>query len=195
MTDNKKLAKYKERVYDILEKCRYNEESQKKPTHLSYGLFQGKFVLDNLQKKELLSLYSKAIKAGVKDFSILETQKEYGPVIVDIDLEDLEEDYSEGDRLYDEDMIADIAGKYIEAINYYLNVSKETLKDTLKCFVFEKEKPTKKEDTLKDGFHMIFPDTCVHTKIRHLIRSKVVKKCIEENCKTIPSFNYENKTK
>jgi hypothetical protein len=46
-------------------------------------------VLDNLQKKELLSLYSKAVKVGVNDFSILETQKDYGPVIVYIDLEAL----------------------------------------------------------------------------------------------------------
>ena len=183
MTDTKKLGKYKERVYDLLEKNRFTggDDCNKKPTHLSYGLFQGKFVLDNLQRKELLSLYSKAIRAGVKDFSILETQKEYGPVIVDIDLEGLESDYNPGDRLYDEDMIVDITGKYIEAINYYLNVSKDTLKDTLKCFVFEKPKPTQKDDTLKDGFHIIFPDTCVHTKIRHLIRSKVVKQCLEEN--------------
>ena len=181
MTDNKKLAKYKERVYDLLEKNRYNEDSQKKPTHLSYGLFQGKFVLDDLQRKELQSLYSKAIKVGVSDFSILETQKEYGPIIADIDLEALEEDYQNGERLYDKDMITDIAGKYIESINYYLNVSNLTLKDTLKCFVFEKGKPTQKEDMLKDGFHLIFPDTCVHSKIRHLIRSKVVLKCIDEN--------------
>jgi P4 family phage/plasmid primase-like protien len=181
MTDSNKLAKYKERVYELLDKNRYCEDSQKKPTHLAYGLFQGKFILDNLQKKELLSLYSKAIKVGVKDFSILETQKEYGPVIVDIDLEALEESYPDSKRLYDENMIVNIINKYIEAINYYLNITKDTRKDTLKCFIFEKEKPTKKEDTLKDGFHIIFPETCVHSKIRYLIRSKVVKQCIDEN--------------
>ena len=181
MIDNKRLAKYKDRVYELLEKNRYSESNQKKPTHLSYGLFQGKFSLGNLEKKELLSLYSKAIKAGVKDFSILETQKEYSPIIVDIDLEDLEENYNKDDRLYDEDMIINIASKYIEAINYYLHISKETAKDTLKCFVFEKPKPTQKDEKIKDGFHLIFPETCVQSKIRHLIRNKVVKKCIDDN--------------
>ena len=181
MTDSKKLAKYKERVYDLLEKHRYTEDSQKKPTHLSYGLFQGKFVLDELHRKELLNLYAKAIKAGVSDFSILETQKEYSPIIVDIDLEALEENYSSGERLYDEDMIINIISKYNESINHYLNVSNGTLKDNIKCFVFEKKNPTNKDDTLKDGFHLIFPDTCVHTKIRHLIRNRVVKHCVKDN--------------
>ena len=84
MTDIKKVAKYKQRVYELLEKHRYNDDTRKKPTHLSYGLFQGKFVLDELHCKEMLSLYSKAIKAGVTDFSILEIQKEYSPIIVDV---------------------------------------------------------------------------------------------------------------
>jgi P4 family phage/plasmid primase-like protien len=180
MTDSKKVAKYKERVYDLLDKHRYTDDSQKKPTHLSYGLFQGKFVLDELQRKELLSLYSKAIKAGVKDFAILETQKEYAPIIVDIDLEAPEENYSNGERLYNEDMVLDIIGKYNESINHYLNISNGTLKDIIKCFVFEKKNPTNKGDTLKDGFHLIFPDTCVHTKIRHLIRNRVVEACIKD---------------
>ena len=85
--DHKKLAKYKQRVYDFLENNRYTDESKEKPTHLSYGLFQGKFVLDKLKRKEFFELYIKAVDAGVNDFSLLETQKEYGPLIIDIDLE------------------------------------------------------------------------------------------------------------
>jgi len=187
MTDIKKIAKYKRCVYDLLDKHRYTDDSQQKPTHLSYGLFQGKFVLDELHRKELVSLYSKAIKAGVTDFSILETQKEYSPIIVDIDLETLEETHSKNKRLYDENMIINIITKYNESINHYLNV-----KDIIKCFVFEKKKPTNKEDILKDGFHLIFPDTCVHTKIRHLIRNRVVSACVKD--KTFDGYlNYPEK--
>ena len=186
MTDIKKLAKYKQRVYELLEKHRYNDDTRKKPTHLSYGLFQGKFVLDELHCKELLSLYSKAIKVGVTDFSILEIQKEYSPIIVDIDLESLVENHSNDERLYNEKMILNIISKYNESINHYLNVSNGALKDIIKCFVFEKKKPTNKEDILKDGFHLIFPDTCVHTKVRHLIRNRVVSACVDD--KTFDGF-------
>ena len=171
---------YKKSVYDILEKNRHTDDSPLKPTHYSYGFCQGKFLLNNLQQKELQRLYAKAIKSGVDDFAILEVQKEYAPIIVDIDLE-LNKDSCQNKRMYNKRMITNIIKKYIDAIKYYLNISKDNLKDTLKCFLFEKPKATTKEDILKDGFHLIFPDTCVQTNVRHLIRNHVVKKCLEEN--------------
>jgi P4 family phage/plasmid primase-like protien len=175
--DNKKLAKYRERVYDILEKNRYEEGTSKtEPTHQSYGMFYGTFCLDKLQRKEFLSLYTKAISAGVDNLSILERQKEYAPIIVDIDLEIPTENYKKGTRLYTEDLVNDIIGKYVEAINTYLDVPKSPFK----ICVFEKKAPQEKELTYKDGFHIMFPDICASTKIRHLLRYKVVKMCEDD---------------
>ncbi len=175
-TDSKKLAKYKERVYDLLEKNRYNEDSKDTPTHQSYGLFRGTFVLDKLQRKEFMALYTKAVSSGVTDFSILERQKEYAPIVVDIDLEIPSEDYTEGSRLYNNDLVLNVAQKYINSINTFLDVPKNQFKVCL----FEKQKPQEKEGTFKDGFHLMFPDLCVQTKVRHLLRYKVVKMCDDE---------------
>ena len=59
MTDisNKKLGKLKQKIYDFLERHRYSDESKEKHTHLSYGMFAGKFVLDKNQRKEFMKLY------------------------------------------------------------------------------------------------------------------------------------------
>jgi P4 family phage/plasmid primase-like protien len=168
--------KLKKRVYDLLDKCRYNEDSKAIPTHQSYGLFCGVFVLNKTQRKELMNLYIKAINAGVKDFSILERQKEFAPIIVDIDLEIPTEDYKNDTRLYNNKLIFNIIKKYIYAINTYL----ETNNKDFKICLFEKAKPQEKEGIYKDGFHIVFPDICVQTKMRHLIRYKVVKMCEDE---------------
>ena len=174
--DSKKLAKLKERVYDLLDKNRFNENTKVEPTHQSYGLFRGVFVLDKLNRKEFMELYTKAIIGGVKDLSILERQKDFAPIIIDVDLELPSEEYKIGSRLYNNNMIIDITKKYIEAINTYLDVPDGQFRICL----FEKPKPQEKEGIFKDGFHVMFPDLCVYTKMRHLIRYKVVKMCDEE---------------
>ena len=171
----KKTAQLKDAVYDILSKNRITEESKTKESHRSYGLFQGKFALDKSQRKLFNAAYIKAISKGVNDLSILEVQKEYAPIIVDIDLEMPSENYKSG-RLYDNEMILNIIGKYVESINTYLDVSK----DNFKICLLEKEKPTLKDGNCKDGFHLMFPNLCVQTQMRHLIRYKVVKMCEEE---------------
>lgn len=174
--NDKKLFKLKERVYDLLDKNRFNDDTKVEPTHQSYGLFRGVFVLDKLQRKEFMELYKKAIVHGVKDFSILERQKDYAPIIVDIDIEIPSEDYKLGSRLYNNKMVINIIKKYIEAINTYINIPDNQFRICL----FEKPNPQEKDGIFKDGFHIMFPDICVHTKLRHLIRYNVVKVCDEE---------------
>ena len=93
--NNKKFLKSKQKVYDYLSKFRCNDENKSKATHLSYGLFAGKFILDKDQRKEFMTYYASAIENGVDDFTILETQKEYAPLIIDIDLEIPLENYKQ----------------------------------------------------------------------------------------------------
>jgi len=174
--DNKKISKLKERVYDLLDKNRCNEDNKDSATHSSYGLFRGTFTLDNIQRKELMEIYTKAINAGVTDLSILERQKEFAPIIVDIDLEVPVDNYENDTRLYDDDMIQNISKKYLESIRTYIDVPEHKFK----FFLFEKNKPTIRDDIVKDGFHLVFPDLCIQTKVRHLLRYKVVKMCEEE---------------
>lgn len=174
--DIKKLNKMKDRVYELLEKNRHNDANKEGPTHLSYGLFNGKFFLDKTQRKEFMALYSKAVSNGVNDFSILERPKDYAPIIVDVDLEIPSDNYVEGTRLYSDELILNVIQKYLSSINKYLDVPEEKLEVCL----FEKQKPTEKEGTYKDGFHLVFPQLCVETKVRHLLRYYVVRMCDEE---------------
>ena len=91
----------------FLNKCRYkaeNEEDKNKITHLSYGNFNGTFSIDKEQVKEFLSLYNEAIKNG-NVLSILERQKKYGPLVIDIDLVIEEVETKNEIRLYNNKMI------------------------------------------------------------------------------------------
>ena len=71
-------------VYAFLTKRK--TEDPKKYTHLSYGLFSGKFSINKQDHKEFIKLYIDAINDGINDFSILEKQPEYSRIIVDVDL-------------------------------------------------------------------------------------------------------------
>jgi hypothetical protein len=119
--------------------------------------------------------YISAIENGVDDLGILEIQKEYAPLIIDIDLEIPSENYK-GGRLYDNQMVLDISEKYIKSLNNYLDVSKV---DYRVCLL-EKKNPVEKEGVYKDGFHLMFQELYVTKQIRHLIRHNVVKMCEDD---------------
>ena len=176
MTDKinpKKILKYKEKVYEFLNRFRCTDDNKDKATHLSYGgMFSGKFFLDKDNKKDFMTKYTDAIENGVTDFSILETQKDFSPLIIDIDLEYPSENYK-GERLYDNSMILNIAKKYNKSINNFLDV--EDIEYDI--YVLEKNNPTEKDGVHKDGFHMMFPEIIANKQIRHLIRHHVVKEC------------------
>ena len=175
INNNKNLLRYKEKVHNFLKQNKYTEESSEKHTHLAYGTFSGKFVITKEKRKDFMDLYINAITHGVDDLVILEKQKEYAPIIIDIDLKIPCEDYN-NKRLYNEKLILNIAKKYIDTIQIYLNVSKKNLNFVL----LEKNHADKKDQIYKDGFHIMFPLISTNEKIRHLIRYKVVKMCNDE---------------
>lgn len=172
---NKKRIKAKKRVLEFLEKHRYNDEEHEAPTHRSYGMFNGNFHLDKETRKDFMRLYVDAIEQEVNDFSILEVQKEYSAILVDIDLEVPKEDHK-GGRLYDNELVLNIINKYIFAINTYLDISKSNVQ----IIFLEKDQLLEKEFNYRDGFHLYFDNVCASAKIRHLIRHKVVEMCNEE---------------
>lgn len=140
-------------------------------SHVSLGghVFHGKF---NITSKENNKILTKFISKGMKYniyLPIAELPQEYGPIKVDIDLKIPEENYNEG-RLYSDDMILDIIGKYREAITKFLN----TTDNNMTCILFEKEKPVKKNGEYKDGFHVIFPYLIVKEQVRYLICEEVI---------------------
>ena len=155
-------------INKILDEGRIPPGQQTQITHVSMGGNKGKFCLNKVLRKKLVKSLAEATELGM-DYHIAEMPKEYGPIIFDIDLDMKKADYKK-DRLYDDDMIVEVVQYYRTAINKYLNVSKEQLK----VCIFEKEAPTTKETTIRDGFHGFFHQICTSDKIRHLIRNEVV---------------------
>jgi P4 family phage/plasmid primase-like protien len=178
MTDKqnaKKIDQYKKNVIDFLNNHRYKDDMIEKPTHQSWGnIIQGRFYIDNTEIKDFMEIYSDAIENNVTDLSILEVQKEFSPIIVDVDLKIPIEDY-DNKRLYDNKLIFDIIKKFLLIIDTYLEYDRTNFKICL----FEKENLTKLDEICKDGFHIMFPDICANPNMRHLIRHKVVKLCNE----------------
>lgn len=189
MTNINNQSNYKKNIYNYLDNHRYIEGSNNKTTHVAYGYeFSGKFVLNNEERKEFLKLYSIAIKNNVKNLTILETQKEYGPILIDIDLKipyDNEE-HKCIKKLYTKSLIKNIINKYNSSINTYLNIK------TYRIVLLEKEKCEIKDNIIKDGVHIVYPDICANSNIKHLIRLKVVESCNADN--TFKNFLYGSET-
>jgi hypothetical protein len=179
MTENSKLnlnqvKKLKDNVYKFLEKYKVTGGPETKFTHVSMGdSFFGKFNLDKKAYKEFLEYYCEAVNYGVV-FSIAEKPKDYGPILIDIDMELPIDDYNNG-RLYNINIIFEIINAYREGLKTFLELGDDELIVTL----HEKEQPTKKATVLKDGFHLIFNNICAHYKVRHLVRDYVIKKLEE----------------
>jgi len=166
-----KVKKYEKKIHDYLTKYRVGQGSNIKYTHVSMGdTFVGKFLLDNNTCKEFNELYAEAIENGAQ-FNIAEKPKTYGPILIDIDLEILKEDYVEGTRLYDENMYFEIINMYRKVLLNFLDLDSKELIASL----FEKPNPTMKPTTVKDGFHIIFHNITAHNKLRHLVRYYVVR--------------------
>lgn len=166
-----KVRKYQKSIEDYLNKTRVGSGGTIKYTHVAMGEnFYGKFMLDKHQIKEFTKLYAEAVEYGVI-FSIAEKPKDYGPLLIDLDLEIPLEDHN-GERLYNDDMIYEVINTYREAACEYLDLGSEELAAS----VFEKPKPSRKATTIKDGVHIIFHGVTTHYKVRYLIRNKVVQR-------------------
>lgn len=167
----KKITKLKDIVYKFIEKHKVIGGSDVKFTHVSMGdSFFGKFNLDKKARKEFLEHYSNAVEYGAV-FSIAEKPKDYGPILVDVDLELPLDEYKTNERLYNNNMIIDVINTYRKSLKKFLDLNDSELQVTL----HEKEQPTKKTTIVKDGFHLIFNNICAHYKVRHLVRNDVVK--------------------
>ena len=163
-----KINKYQIIVQDYLNQFRVGSGSEY--THVAMGEnFCGKFMLDKHQIKEFTKIYAEAVQYGVV-FSIAEKPKDYGPLLIDLDLEIPLENHN-GNRLYNDDMIYELINTYRNVASKYLNLNAEELIAS----VFEKPKASTKSNIIKDGVHIIFHGITAHYKLRYLIRDDVVK--------------------
>ena len=144
--------------------------------------FKGKFYIKDDKIENFYKIYTEAAEKKYK-LSIAEKPKDYGPILIDIDLKIDKNKYVDGTRLYNDEMIKLVIDTYRQALNNYLDLSEEEISVSL----FEKSKPTKIKDYIKDGFHLIFAGINIHYKLRYVIRNYVIE-LLKDN-ETFKNFN------
>lgn len=134
--------------------------------------YRGKFYLDAKNHKKFYKLYTEAINNGAA-LSLAEKQNNNGPLIVDVDLNQANEN-----RLYNLEMVLLIINTFRTVLKNYINIESD---EQLNVALFEKDKPCNKNGIFKDGFHLIFNNINIHFKLKYLIRDKVVKLLSDNN--------------
>lgn len=130
--------------------------------------FKGKFNVINDNYEQFIKIYAESVEEG-NTYNIAEKPKDIGPILVDIDLKKSCDDYEAG-RLYNNEMIFAVIDAYRTSLKKYLNLDDAELK----VAYFKKPNPTLIKNYVKDGFHLIFYNINVNTKLRFLIRSEVI---------------------
>ena len=172
----KKMNETKKCLIDFLNENRCRDNLGVTPTHMSWGsVIQGKFYISNENINKFIELYINAIKSNVTDLSILEVQKEYSPIIVDIDLKS--PTLLSNERLYNTNLVKNIIRKYVSIMDKYFIYNEHNFQ----IYLFEKQKPTQMDGIFKDGFHILFPYVIASSDLRHLIRYQVVELCNDDN--------------
>jgi len=154
------------KIFTFLETKRADADI--KPTHLAYGNeFNGKFFLDPLSTKEFMKLYID--NNNEYQYHILEKQKDYGPILIDIDLEEVN---PTNQRLYNNDNILYLVKQYFNTLN-------DLLKDKIDFNIVVLEKPCatiKNDGCVKDGFHLMIMDLCLSIDDRYKLRDSILAK-------------------
>lgn len=145
-------------------------ENGSKCTHTSMGKPLGAYSIPNSELNIFYDLYNKHYKEGIIPLHIIERHSEYSPIVIDIDFK-FEENIEE--RQYDEDIIKDIINLYNEAISECFIIDNE---NQLTSFVFERTKPYKSKQIIKDGIHIMYPYIISKPNIQYLVREKVLKR-------------------
>lgn len=150
--------------YEFMKK--YKVGPGQKMSHTFMGKPYGRYNIRNNKQttKKFFNLYNKALEENANLY-LIEVHKEYGPIIIDIDM--LQQEKS---RLYNLETIKLVLETYIKYINKYIDTSNLDYN----IYVTEKDNPSSKNDNYKDGFHIIIPDICIKTEIKYLIRQEVV---------------------
>lgn len=158
-------------------------------THTSWGWKNGKYHIPIKNNKEFLKLYSKVIKHGIptkQPLTLTEKPSEYSPYYVDLDFKINKTKHNINDGLlYDIETIKKLVTLYYITFKKYLDIT-----DTnLLAVIFEKDGLEDKKIFWGNGIHIIFPNICIDSKLKHIIRNNVIEACKKSSL----LLNYDNK--
>jgi P4 family phage/plasmid primase-like protien len=164
MSIEEKNKKARDSFFKLLKS--YRKISGEPFTHTSLGYPKGCYDIKGGRRPKLIKLYGKALRAGA-EIHLTETHRDQSPVLIDCDWK-----YNyPAKRYYTLDNIKVLIGEYNKVIKHYLQIEEESLL----AFVMEKEKPTSKQDCIKDGIHIVYPNICINNELAYVLRNEVVK--------------------
>lgn len=142
-------------------------------THTCFGPPWGTYNITNDDMSQFLDLYNKLYKKI--DFHFTEKPNQVAPLCVDIDFK-FASIYKE--RTYKKETIRLLVNRINNRITEYFDIDE----DNIQAFVFEKETPTheEKNNTYKDGFHIMYPYIPMETNMRYYIIDRVREDVEEE---------------
>jgi len=155
ISDYKK--KYKEFITFLNEyKLDKNDSHSPKKSHTLMGHPFGSYNIPDNKLEDFYKVYSNVI-GGKHNLTVVERPKVISLLVFDIDYHS-----KKSKRIYNFNHIRDVYNAACLIIKKYFEISD----DILKCYVFEKKKPTKKKDSYKDGFHILFPNAVMNNEMR-----------------------------
>ena len=173
---------------DFMNKKRLKDNNKKTITHISIGDYSkgdlmGSFSIDDNDMITFYNLYNKVYLDGY-NLHMLESPKEFGPIVIDIDFK-YELFKNSQKRIYTDYDINNIIKYYTNSILKYIKLDEE-YSENYNVYVLEKKSPriiTELEDKneYKDGLHLIFPNLCISVDTQLLIRLDVIEKLKENN--------------
>ena len=129
----------------------------------------GRFFISDEDKATFDKYYKRAVLQKGSTYHILESSKQYAPIVCDIDF-NVSKSENNTTRCYNNDTILDCIRLYNESISKFLNIPK----NRIQAFVMEKSAPCEKDSYLKDGIHIIYPFICARVELRKAIRENVI---------------------
>ena len=173
---------------EFLTKRKIKDNGDKKMSHISIGdynkgFLMGSYSIDDNDMITFYNLYNKTLIEGF-NLHMLESPKEQGPIIIDIDFK-YELFKNSESRIYTDYDINNIIKYYTENINKYIILNDEENENCI-AYILEKNKPKllnelENKFEYKDGIHIIFPNLCVSTNTQLLIRLNTIEQMRENN--------------
>ena len=179
----KNRKNYTQDYYNFIAEHRVQRGEQY--SHTSLGHPKGCYLIDQKDKDKFFNLYKKALGEKTELF-MSEVHRSQGPIIIDLDIK------------YPKDLV--VNGRvYQKFLNAFLKIFNDiilkylvTEEDEFLTFIFEKSKPTEREDCYKDGIHLMYPFICASNKLQYVMRADLVKIIDEQHL--FEGMGFINKT-
>ena len=150
-------------------------------THTS--LTGGKYNIPPEQSQQFHGLLTKALFMENKAVSLVERHEEYGPIVVDLDIEYTTDTDGPHKRIYAGESVDVFLRLFVSAVHQYVDVPDN--RKTRLIYVFEKPEPTLKrvdENGMahwKEGLHIMLPNIITSPDVQKYIRKMVLQDFVD----------------